>query len=337
MDKIKSDILNTEINFRYFTEIKNYIGDRNHIFITDENVYNHYKSYFIKHETIMIPAGESSKNHKTVMMIYQELIQKDIDRHSVIIGMGGGVVTDITGFVASTYMRGTDFILIPTSLLAMADAAIGGKNGINYLDTKNLIGCIRQPERSLIDTSLLYTLENQHFFNGLAEIIKIGFINEPEILRIADENSNSIVNRDLFVVRELVYLAAKSKIDIVEKDEEDKGLRHLLNFGHTFGHAIEMKDGVLHGLAVSRGMYAAMKISAQSGILSTNDMNYCKNLLKKLNLPLNFSYSDDYIDYLKRDKKKYNEILSFVILEKPGKAIVKDFKIEELKSLLYDS
>jgi len=337
MENIKSKKLNTEIIFNDFYEFERFTQSRRTIFITDENVNKYYKSYLKNHNTIVLAAGERSKNHENVNMIYDELIRSEIDRHSIIVGIGGGVVTDITGFVASTYMRGTPFILMPTSLLAMADAAIGGKNGINYADTKNLIGCITQPELTFIDNSFLYTLENQHYFNGLSEIIKMGFIAEPEILNIAHENTNAIINRDLFVVKEMIYLATKAKIKIVEKDTNDKSLRQLLNFGHTFGHAIEMKDGILHGLAVSRGMYVAMKTSHELGYLSKKDIDYCLELLKKLNLPVKFRYSDAYIDYLKRDKKKNSDIINFILLKRPGEAFSKDFKIDKLKSLLYDS
>lgn len=330
---IRSNLLNTSMEFGNIDIPENITQSA--FLITDENLYANYHEFISQFRHICIKPGEASKNPETVLDIYKQLKAENIDRQCVILGFGGGVVTDIAGFVAATYLRGVPLILIPTSLLAMADAAVGGKNGVNYAGIKNMIGTVRQPGATQIDSSFLKTLPDEHYKNGLAEVLKIAFIMDEELINELEESVNDILNRKTVVLNKLLHRACQLKIRLVEKDEQDKNIRHILNFGHSLGHAIEMEDRILHGLAVSKGMIAAMKLSMQYSGLKETEFLRLRKLLKAFDLPVEFEMKDAYWKYLMHDKKRTEGKLSFIFLESAGNAVIRKIDFQDVKKLLY--
>ena len=266
--------------------------------VTDKNVFAKHKD-LIKGNNIILKAGEKNKSIKSYLEIIEKLAGLGEER---IIAFGGGVVGDLAGFAASTYKRGIPLIQVPSSLLAMVDASIGGKNGINFQDRKNYIGTIYQPEKVLIDPLLLKSLPKKEFRNGLAEIIKYAVVfNKPELDRfefranIKDENFEN-----------LIIASCEVKAMVVEKDEKDKGLRHTLNFGHTIGHAIELLSGLSHGEAVSIGMAKELELGVKIGLIGKEKMEKVKKILEVNNLPVDFPAGIDkgkILDLMKQDKK----------------------------------
>ena len=211
-----------------------------------------------------LPAGEKSKSLKSFNLILENLASLKFDRTDCLIALGGGMVGDITGFVASSYLRGIDFIQIPTTLLSQVDSSVGGKTAINISQGKNLVGAFYNPKKVFISLSYLQTLSEKEYRSGLGEVVKYAFILNKRLHRILKSNSNLVLSRNLKVLEEVIYESIKTKSKIVTKDEKENGVRALLNFGHTFGHAIEAKNnykGVSHGEAVVLGMIIASEIS----------------------------------------------------------------------------
>lgn len=266
------------------------------VIITDENLARVYPPLLMGRECIVIKSGEESKSLNTYFEILNRL--KEPER---IIALGGGVVGDLAGFVASTYKRGIPLIQIPTSLLAMVDSSLGGKTGVNLNEKKNYIGTIYQSEEVLIDTDFLNTLPADEFENGVAEIIKYAYLfNNPSLERL--QNKLSPTDKDL---QEIIFSCCKNKAEIVQQDELDRGLRHILNFGHTIGHAIELLYNLKHGRAISIGMVKEFELANKLGIIK-EDVSTLKKALKANNLPVDFIKDTDYskiIDIMKSDKK----------------------------------
>ncbi|MGM0649976.1 MAG: 3-dehydroquinate synthase [Bacteroidota bacterium] len=329
-----SDVLNTGIEFGSIAELMDKLRNRDVFIITDCRVFAHYEHVLDNYPHWCLPEGENAKTEEVLFQVYEALLLKNIDRHILILGIGGGVVTDVTGYVASTYLRGVDFILVPTSLLAMVDAAIGGKNGINYKGYKNVIGCINQPEMTWIDPEFLHTLPNEHYYNGLAEVVKTAFVLDAELLSDIENAVDSIHKHDKAVLSNLLRKATRAKLKVVEGDEFDKGSRHVLNFGHTFGHALEMHHNMLHGMAVSKGMVAALRMSLFKGHLSETDYTRCIEVMKALRLPHNFEMHEALIHYIEKDKKCRAGKLDFVFLKAPGKAVVEAVDFDVFKKLI---
>lgn len=261
-----------------------------------------------------IKAGEKSKNLSVVEKIYNLLCENKITKSDLIVALGGGVVGDISGFVASTYLRGVPHIQIPTTLLAEVDSSIGGKCGVNLKHGKNLAGSIYQPECVICDLDVLETLPTSEFNNGMAEAIKCGFIYNKDILK-------SIESNDL---ENVILGSINVKREIVEIDEQEKNLRMLLNFGHTFGHAIErLGDYKLfsHGQAISMGMVLAVKYGIELNITPKACLEKLKALLSKFNLPVECPYNlKQMLTFLMSDKKIRNEKINFIFLTETGKA-----------------
>lgn len=299
--------------------------------VTDQHLYDLYHDdlnrildmYQVQY--VIIEPGEKSKSLTTYQIVIDTLIEKGIRRSDMLVAFGGGVVGDLTGFVASTLYRGIPFIQIPTSLLAMVDSSIGGKVGIDLKQGKNLIGSFYNPRAVFIDPSLLDTLPNRDYVNGLAEMIKAGLIGDKHLYHALLENEKVTENeiaQAIFVKRELVLL-----------DPYDKKERMLLNFGHTFGHAIEKKhhyEDYLHGEAVSYGMLIALEIGMTFGETKEDLYQEVRELLLKRGLvkePL--LRMEDYKDAILNDKKMLSDGLHFVIVEKPGIAKIKILRIED--------
>ena len=281
-----------------------------------------------------LPAGEKSKSLKSFNLILENLASLKFDRTDCLIALGGGMVGDITGFVASSYLRGIDFIQIPTTLLSQVDSSVGGKTAINISQGKNLVGAFYNPKKVFISLSYLQTLSEKEYRSGLGEVVKYAFILNKRLHRILKSNSNLVLSRNLKVLEEVVYESIKTKSKIVTKDEKENGVRALLNFGHTFGHAIEAKNnykGVSHGEAVVLGMIIASEISYLENYITKKELEEIKNLITSLGLSGNYKkykYAD-LKPYLMNDKKVLKGKLNLILLNKIGSA----FKTNKFKNL----
>lgn len=311
--------------------LKNHLPPGRTILITDENVARLYQDQFPACDIITIGLGEQVKTLDTIESIFNQLIDLEADRTSFIVGVGGGLVGDVTGFAASTYMRGLGFGFVATSLLAQVDATVGGKNGVNFKGYKNMVGVFNQPEFVIADIDLLKTLPPEEIACGLAEIVKHGCIIDVNYFDYIESNSQAIAALDSEVMHKLVHGSVVIKADVVNQDEREAGERRKLNFGHTFGHALEKTLGISHGAAVSVGMVMAAELSNQKGLLSSSEVERIKSLLKLLGLPTRIDFDvQRVLDALGKDKKRQSDQIKFVLLETIGRAVVRDIPIAEL-------
>ncbi len=303
------------------------------ILITDQNVYNAHSKKFNGWNTIILKPGEDYKVQATIDAVIDKLIEMEADRKTTIVAVGGGMVTDIAGYVASIYMRGIRFGFLPTSVLGLVDASIGGKNGIDVGMYKNMVGTIRQPSFILHDMKLLDTLPRQEWENGFAEIIKHACIKDVAMFSDLEKNSLSFYQSGKKAIGELVQRNAIIKTRIVQKDEFEKGERRLLNFGHTLGHALEMQYELLHGQAISIGMTYASHISEKlTGFKQTERV---VGLLEKYNLPTYASFDKQKVfELLKMDKKREQKEMNYVLLEKIGKGVVRSIPLKQLEQII---
>jgi 3-dehydroquinate synthase len=316
-----------------FADLKELVNAENIIIITDENVYNSHAKKMSAFPVIKFAAGEEYKNQATVDHIIGELINLEAHKDTVLIGVGGGVVTDITGYVAAVYMRGVKFGLAPTSVLAMVDAAIGGKNGIDVGIYKNMVGTIRQPEFIFYDYSFLQTLPVKEWVNGFAEIIKHACIKDALLFAVLEKYSLHDYQADKTLIADLIEQNAEIKTLIVINDEFENGERKLLNFGHTVGHAIENLHGIPHGHAVSIGMIAACNLSVQLNNFHADDAAKIVRLLAKYHLPVDVETDHEKVfEVLKMDKKRKGEGVHFILLKSIGHAEIKFISLTELES-----
>ncbi len=311
--------------------------NKDHVFITDRNVFSLVKGLVPQKRTIILKPGERKKTLSLVKKIYHKFLQLDVDRSWTAIGLGGGVVSDLTGFVASTYMRGIDFILVPTTLLSQTDASIGGKNGVNFQGYKNTIGTFSHPRSILLDFNFLQTLPQEEILCGLTEIIKHALIASPTLFSDIEKMWHKIIGLDKKVLNKIVFKSIRIKSNIVQKDFQEKNERRKLNFGHTLGHALEMTEGLSHGRAVGAGMAFATRMSEKKGMLTQKESSRIINLLQKINLDPSLSVSSrSILKTIKNDKKKEKESLHFVFLKHIGKAEVRKISINQLKEYIYD-
>ncbi len=315
------------------TGLKTIVDKQNAVIITDENVFKHHEKKFKGWNTIVLKAGEAYKIQPTVDSVIEQLLAFGADRKTFIIGIGGGVVTDITGYVSAIYMRGVRFGFIPTTILAMVDAAIGGKNGIDVGVYKNMVGTIRQPEFLLYDYGLLKSLPENEWVNGFAEIIKHACIKDARMFNLLDEKTLSNFQKSKALLSELIFANARIKAGVVQRDEFEQGERRLLNYGHTLGHAVENIYELSHGQAISIGMTTAAFISKK--LLGFKHTDRVMALLSKYGLPTLAEYDKEKaFDILTRDKKKVRDEMNFILLEKIGKAVVHTIPLHELKELI---
>lgn len=306
------------------------------ILVTDENVFAKQQEKFSGWKTIVLKAGEPFKNQNAVNEIINELIQFNADRQSFIVGVGGGVVTDITGFAASVYMRGIKFGFVPTSILGMVDACVGGKNGIDVGVYKNLVGVIRHPDFLLYDYSFLYTLPEKEWVNGFAEIVKHSCIKDENMFDLLEQKTLHDFYTSKDEIGKLIERNVDIKYNVVANDEFETGERKLLNFGHTIGHSIENTSKLPHGSAVSIGMVAACVISEKISAFSHLQTEKIKQLLSKYHLPVAFDFDKEKTwDILLHDKKKSGIDMSLVVLDKIGKASIKKISLTDLQELFY--
>ncbi len=315
------------------------------IIITDENINALYGNKFPQGPVLTIGTGEKIKTLATVETLLRQLIGLACDRSSFILGIGGGIVTDIVGFVASIFLRGVGFGFVSTSLLSQVDASVGGKNGVNLDAFKNMVGLFNQPEFVICDIDLLETLPKAEISNGLAEIVKHGLICDTEMLTFIENNQQKALDLDRDTIFRLVADSVAIKSRVVQQDEKEAGERRKLNFGHTIGHAVEkinqerLNQGKLahtgHGRAVATGMVAAAMFSQKKGMVSQKDVTRITTLLKGLNLPVELDYpADQIIEAASRDKKKQGSDLYYVFLSALGRARVEKIRYDEMNEFI---
>lgn len=315
------------------SHLKNIVDVKHSVIITDENVFNQHEKRFIGWKTIVIKAAEEFKTQATVDSIIQQLIELNADRKTILIGVGGGVVTDIAGYAASVFMRGIKFGFIPTTILAMVDASIGGKNGIDVGVYKNMVGTINQPSFILHDLIFLSTLPETEWRNGFAEIIKHACIKDAAMFRELESNSLKKYQSKKILLCDLIQRNALLKTKVVVKDEFETGDRKLLNFGHTFGHAIENTYKLPHGYAVAIGMVVACMIS--ESYKNFKNTNRIVELIKKYGLPVHKSFdAEKVLQVMQSDKKKVKDVVNYVLLKKIGKAVVQPIAINEIENII---
>jgi len=278
--------------------------------------------------TLLVPEGENQKSLETAGRLYYELTGAYTERMTPILALGGGVIGDLAGFVAATYMRGVPLIQLPTTLLAQVDSSIGGKVAVDHGQLKNRIGTFYQPKLVMADIDTLKTLPVRELANGLAEVIKSAAIQNREFFAFLETNIERIKSLDAQALEEVVFQTARIKAEVVEQDERDLGLRNILNYGHTIGHAIESVSdfGVDHGGAVAIGMLAAARISNKMGILDEKETVRLKNIIEKAGLPTEIPNLKvgEIIQAMRHDKKVLQNRIRFVLLKSIGSAFIID-------------
>ena len=284
---------------------------------------------------IALPGGDKTKNISQLDFILEKSLSFEIDRSSLIIAVGGGVIGDIAGFAASILLRGIDYLHVPTTLLAQVDSAVGGKTGINSTKSKNLIGSFHQPIAVISDIDMLKTLPKREFLAGLVEVIKYGLIHDIEFFSVLENTYKDILKYDETKLNEIISKSCKIKSEIIKDDEKENGKRALLNLGHTFGHAIESfgkyNGTIIHGEAVSIGICLAFKLSTKLGYCSDSETGRVFSLFKKLTLPTSLEDIQslsitplEMLEKFKYDKKNRNNKLTFILNERIGKSFIKN-------------
>lgn len=308
------------------------------VIITDSNVKKIYgnklknnlekKGFDVK--LLSFRAGEKSKNPEKAIAIGKQLARMNIDRGYVILSLGGGVVGDLSGFVASFYKRGVDYIQIPTTLLSQVDSSIGGKTGVNISEGKNLLGYFYHPKMILVDIAMLTTLSRQEFKNGIAEIIKYAMISDSNLFKFLEENISKILLKDPKICLKVIKKCCQIKAQIVEKDPKEKGLREILNYGHTIGHAIETKTNyrISHGRAVSLGMIYEGRISSKINLLKPKELKRQNWLIKSFGFKTIYKgKASPLIKIMKRDKKVKERKINFILPVAIGKVKKENNKV----------
>ena len=342
LGKNSYDILIGENFYEQFSEcIKSVYNGKKLFVITDSNVDEIYKNKYEKmfgnfdYTVYVLEAGEKNKHIGIMPAIYSAMVNAGLTRKDFVVAFGGGVVGDIAGFAAASYMRGIDFIQIPTTIVSQVDSSVGGKVGVDLPEGKNLIGAFHQPKLVLIDNYFLNTLTDRYFYDGFAEIVKYGCIYDKNFFEKLEKivNSSEVLSNDknykqklrkhlMKFINELVYRSCEIKKEVVEKDEKESNLRMILNFGHTIGHAIEQYtnyEKYSHGEAISAGMVDITKIGEKKGITKKNEFIRIEKLLKALNLPTEIEYPKKEISQImKRDKKSTDNGINFVFLKEIG-------------------
>jgi len=320
---------------------------RHAVIVTDEHVAPLYLDRVraalpaLAHETIVLPAGETAKTLDNVARVLETLAALGASRDSAVIALGGGVVGDLAGFAAASWMRGIDFVQVPTTLLAMVDSSVGGKTGVNLAAGKNLVGAFHQPRAVVIDTATLATLPPREYAAGLAEVVKYGAIGDARFFAWLEANADALIARDGAALAQAIAVSCRQKAGIVTRDERELGERALLNFGHTFGHAIEAVSGygeVLHGEAVAIGMVLAAELSARLGRAPAADGARLAALLMRFGLPVVMppgAGTDALLARMRLDKKNVSGRLRLVLWRRIGEAeIVPDTDETAIRALL---
>ena len=306
------------------------------VVVSDTNIDRHYHSLIEPYDHVLIGLGEASKTLLTLDAIYRRFIELGVDRSCFVLAIGGGIVTDVAGFAASTFMRGLEFGFISTSLLGQVDASVGGKNGVNVEGYKNMVGTFTQPKFVICDVDLLRTLSPREFRTGLAEIIKAAVIADAELFEMLEQADFSTLQRDSDTLREMVYRAIKVKADIVERDERESGDRRLLNLGHTLAHAIEKSSTKMnHGEAVAVGLAMIAEVAANRDMLAVADKERIVALLERAGFALEPPVEvRTLLKAVKRDKKAEGDSIHVVFPLGVGNCCVEKMPLEEFKALV---
>ena len=306
------------------------------VIVSNQTVYGVYgaalkrvvQAQYAQVSHVLLPDGEQHKNWSSLNLVFDHLLQQGCDRKTVLFALGGGVVGDMTGFAAATYMRGVPFVQVPTTLLAQVDSSVGGKTAINHPLGKNMIGAFHQPVRVVCDLDTLATLPQRELAAGLAEVIKYGPIADMVFFEWVEANLAALLRRDRSALAHAVRRSCEIKADVVGQDERETGLRAILNFGHTFGHAIEAGLGYgqwLHGEAVSCGMLLATELSAELGLVDTSFVQRLETLLRRAGLPVVAPAmpAERWLQLMRIDKKAEDGEIRFVLVDPPGRAVLR--------------
>ena len=317
-------------------EISEYTGAERVFVLTNPEVGELYGHVFPANTVVIrLPPGEKNKTLSVVAEAVSRLIEEGADRTSYIVGVGGGIVCDMTGFIASIYMRGVRFGFVPTTLMAQVDASVGGKNGVNHEGYKNMIGVFNQPDFVLCDTKTLRTLPERELKSGLAEVVKSALIADAALFDYLENHIDDILNLSKDALDFIVEKSLTIKARIVEADERESGERRKLNLGHTFGHAVEKlsDNAFLHGEAVSVGLVLAARMSNRLNLLSDEELSRILRLLTKIGLPVTIDVSTEkLIEAAAKDKKKQGDSLHFVLNEGIGNSLVEKISYDELRA-----
>jgi len=317
-----------------FRNFKQYLPTNQVVVITDTVVNKLYGKYFADYPIIEIGIGEQSKNLDTVATAIGQMLELKIDRKGFVLAVGGGIVTDVAGFVASIYQRGIGFGFVSGTLLSQVDASVGGKNGVNFEGFKNMVGTFNQPKFVICDPQMLTTLQPEQLNCGFAEIVKHTLIADRAMFEYLEKNAEKALKLDLNVIETLVENSVNIKSAIVNRDEKEQGERRKLNLGHTYGHAAEKVLKVSHGNAVSLGLVVSARLSVMRGLLSQSDADRIVNLLQALNLPTVINGDKQAIyNALEMDKKREGSQINFVLMRGIGEVVIEKIDINELKNI----
>lgn len=302
---------------------------------------NILRPQFTSIRTIELPDGEAHKDWTSVAAIVDVLLEMGADRRCLLFALGGGVVGDLTGFAAACYMRGVDYVQVPTTLLAQVDSSVGGKTAINHPSAKNIVGAFHQPIRVVADTEALASLPQREVVAGLAEVIKYGAVADASLLGWIEQNLDALLAREASALTHAIRRSCEIKAQVVTADEKESGLRAILNFGHTFGHAIEAGAGYgvwLHGEAVGCGMAMAAELSRLRGMVSHAEASRIRDLVRRVGLPVRAPALgvDRYLELMRSDKKTLGGNSRFVLLRGLGAAQVEPVPIELLTAVLHE-
>jgi len=319
------------------TGLSRLTGGRRTLVLADRRVARLHRDRMPRWETIRISAGEKTKTIPEARRVYRKLMGRGLDRSGFLVGIGGGTLTDLCGFVAATYLRGIGFGFVPTTLLGAADAAIGGKNGLNFSRFKNLIGTIRQPDFVYVHPGFFATLPPVQVKNGLAEIIKHALIADPDLFEDLESRDPSFCRPETGDWAGILYRSQIIKAGIVRKDEQEKGVRRTLNFGHTLGHALERRYRLSHGEAVSMGMAAATRLSVRLSLLETDCSRRIIALLRRFRLPVDLPGGmRGMMKAIRRDKKRIGDQVQMVLLSGIGQPLIRPMSIRDLREKIDD-
>lgn len=316
-----------------FLQLNKLVDKKKAILLTDTNVYEAHKEKFKGWELIVIEPGEENKIQSTVDKVIGLMIEMEADRTTTLVGVGGGVITDLTGYIASVFMRGISFGFVPTTLLGMVDASVGGKNGIDVGVYKNMVGVIRQPKFLFYDYSFLNTLPEFVWSDGFAEIIKHACIKDADAFKQLEKEDLNSIKQQPNVLAALIQRNVLLKTQVVQNDEFEKGERKLLNFGHTLGHAIETQYALTHGQAVAIGMSYALNLSEQ--INGFKESERVRAVIQQYQLPVKGDFDiKKVLDILKMDKKRVDKSMNFILLEMIGKGVIQSIPMVQLAKMV---
>ena len=307
------------------------VPDNKTVIVTDDNVNKLYGVRFPKFPVFSLSPGEASKKLGVIGTLAEKMLDAGIDRSGFVLAIGGGVVCDVAGFLAAIYMRGIRCGYVSSTLLSQVDASTGGKNGVNLGGTKNMLGTIRQPEFVICDPALLLTLPQEEYLSGVAELIKTAIIGDKELFELIERNVDKIMSRNQELLVSLIAKSVRFKGLVVSRDEYETGLRRILNFGHTFGHAVEMQKSVKHGFAVAAGMELATDFSFEKGYIGQDEKTRINDMLKRFKLIDRLDIKEDQMEKLVlHDKKKIGTDIHFVFTQGIGKALVEKIPVGEV-------